>query len=155
MNIRTCLLLALIVPFSSFSDCYDIAGRDYNIDPMLLRAVSFRESSWRDNALNYISPDSYAVGRMQIHSQNFNHLSQFGITPENLKRDACLNIYTGAYYLAIAFNRWGYSWRSVGAYNAGFKESPEQEKKRMKYASEVKSIYEKLKEKTPSSRQPG
>lgn len=145
MNIRVVLLLASILSFSVSADCYDLAGRDYKIEPDLLRAVSFRESSWRDNALNYVSPDSYAIGRMQIHSQNFNHLSQFGITPENLKKDTCMNIYTGAYYLALAFKRWGYSWRAVGAYNAGFKDDRKQELKRQKYAGEVRQIYEKLK----------
>lgn len=145
MNIRAILLLACTLSFGAKADCYDLAGRDYKIEPDLLRAISFRESSWRDHALNYVSPESYAIGRMQIHSQNFNHLSQFGITPEHLKNDVCMNIYTGAYYLAIAFKRWGYSWRAVGAYNAGFRETPEQETKRKKYAEEVRAIYNNIK----------
>lgn len=145
MTLMAILLLVLVLPFWAVADCYDLAGRDYKIEPDLLRAISFRESSWRDNALNYVSPDSYAIGRMQIHSQNFNHLSQFGITPEHLKNDVCMNIYTGAYYLAIAFKRWGYSWRAVGAYNAGFKDDPTQEAKRMKYAEEVRQIYDGIK----------
>lgn len=151
MNIRVIILLASVLPFQASADCYDLAGRDYKIEPDLLRAVSFRESSWRDSALNYVSPDSYAIGRMQIHSQNFNHLSQFGITPEKLKGDVCMNIYTGAYYLAIAFKRWGYSWRAVGAYNAGFKDDPKQEAKRLKYAEEVRMIYEWIKRSNVSS----
>lgn len=151
MNIKVIILLASVLPFQASADCYDLAGRDYKIEPDLLRAVSFRESSWRDNSLNYVSPDSYAIGRMQIHSQNFNHLSQFGITPEHLKSDVCMNIYTGAYYLAIAFKRWGYSWRAVGAYNAGFKDDPEQEAKRLKYSEEVKQIYERIKQNKKSS----
>ena len=155
MNIRTIFPLASALPFSVSADCYDLAGRDYKIEPDLLRAVSFRESSWRDNALNYVSPDSYAIGRMQIHSQNFNHLSQFGITPEHLKNDVCMNIYTGAYYLAIAFKRWGYSWRAVGAYNAGFRDDPKQEAKRLKYAAEVREIYEGLKQRSALSKNPG
>nr|UKU10047.1 lytic transglycosylase [Enterobacter asburiae] len=52
-----------------------------------------------------------------------------------------MNIYTGAYYLAIAFKRWGYSWRAVGAYNAGFRETEAQERKRQKYAEEIRAIY--------------
>lgn len=84
---------------------------------------------------------------MQIHSQNFSHLAQFGITPHQLYTDSCLNIYTGAYYLAIAFKRWGYSWRAVGAYNAGFRETDAQEKKRQKYAQEIQAIYMDIKKK--------
>ncbi|EUD04071.1 transglycosylase SLT domain protein [Providencia alcalifaciens RIMD 1656011] len=37
---------------------------------------------------------------MQIHSQNFNELARFGMTEQQLRDDPCLNIYTGAYYLA-------------------------------------------------------
>lgn len=137
-------LLTLTSPAIA-QDCFDLAGRDYHIDPNLIRAVSFRESSFRANALNVVSPQQYAVGTMQIHSQNFPHLAQFGITPGKLYNDPCMNIYTGAYYLAIAFKRWGYSWRAVGAYNAGFRDSEEQEAKRRKYAAEVQDIYTQIK----------
>lgn len=113
---KTLITGLLAITFSvNAQDCFEMAGRDYRIEPDLLRAISFRESSWRDNALNVVSHSEYAVGKMQIHSQNFSHLAQFGITPQQLYTDSCLNIYTGAYYLAIAFKRWGYSWRAVGA----------------------------------------
>nr|WP_253076365.1 transglycosylase SLT domain-containing protein [Citrobacter freundii]URZ94138.1 lytic transglycosylase [Citrobacter freundii] len=142
--------LLLLMSASVFSqDCFERAGRDYGINADLLRAISFRESSWRSDALNIVSPESYAVGAMQIHSQNFAHLSQFGITPDKLTSDDCMNIYTGAYYLAIAFKRWGVNWRAVGAYNAGFRETDEQERKRLKYAQEVQAIYENIKNNAP------
>lgn len=32
-------------------DCFEMAGRDYHIEPDLLRAISFRESSWRHDAM--------------------------------------------------------------------------------------------------------
>jgi len=56
-----------------------------------------------------------------------------------------MNIYTGAYYLAIAFKRWGVGWESVGAYNAGFSQKPEQKAKRLKYGKEVHQIYINIK----------
>ncbi|MFH8136394.1 transglycosylase SLT domain-containing protein [Pantoea osteomyelitidis] len=139
-------LFALTCPVIA-QDCFEMAGRDYSIDPDLLRAVSFRESSWRAEAMNVVTHENYAIGMMQIHSQNFSHLAQFGITPAKLYRDPCMNIYTGAYYLALAFKRWGYSWRSVGAYNAGFSKTKVQERKRLKYAHEVQTIYENIKQK--------
>ncbi|CND00292.1 transglycosylase SLT domain-containing protein [Yersinia intermedia] len=143
---KTISILMIIFSGSSVAqDCFERAGRDYRIEPTLLRAVAFRESSFRPKAMNIVSSEKYAIGMMQIHSQNFLHLSQFGITPGNLYHDSCLNIYTGAYYLAIAFKRWGYNWRAVGAYNAGFKDSPEQEQKRYKYASEIQTIYKQIK----------
>ncbi|WP_159282817.1 transglycosylase SLT domain-containing protein [Rahnella variigena] len=127
------------------SDCFDAAGRDYHIDSDLLRAVAFRESSMDSQAMNIVSQDKYAAGKMQIHSQNFSHLSRFGITPQKLYSDECMNIYTGAYYLAIAFKRWGVNWESVGAYNAGFSQKSEQKAKRFKYGKEVHTIYMNIK----------
>ena len=143
-NVILAGLLVIISPVIA-QDCFDMAGRDYHIEPDLLRAISFRESSWCPDAMNVVSNQSYAVGMMQIHSQNFSHLSQHGITAGNLYRDPCMNIYTGAYYLAIAFKRWGYSWRAVGAYNAGFRETEAQERKRQKYAEEIRAIYNEIK----------
>jgi soluble lytic murein transglycosylase-like protein len=130
------------------SDCFDLAGRDYKIDADLLRAIAFRESSFRTNAINYVSEQSYAVGSMQVHSQNFKHLAQYGITPKLLLSDPCMNIYTGAYYLAIAFKRWGVTWDAVGAYNAGFSDEEKQKVKRLKYAREIQRIYNQIKSKT-------
>lgn len=135
----------LLVSCSASADCFDMAGRDYHINADLLRAISFRESSFRPDAVNKANADGYAVGMMQIYSSNFEHLSKYGITPDKLRQDACLNIYTGAYYLALAFKRWGYTWRAVGAYNAGFKDTVEQEVKRRKYAAEIKVIFMKIK----------
>ncbi|EIH9874657.1 transglycosylase SLT domain-containing protein [Escherichia coli] len=148
---KNVLLVGLLALTSSViaQDCFEMAGRDYHIEPDLLRAISFRESSWLPDAMNVVSNESYAVGMMQIHSQNFSHLAQYGITPGNLYRDPCMNIYTGAYYLAIAFKRWGYSWRAVGAYNAGFRETEAQERKRQKYAQEIQAIYVGIKKNAP------
>lgn len=101
----------LAITFSvNAQDCFEMAGRDYKIEPDLLRVISYCESSWRDNAHNVVSQSEYAIGKMQILSQNFSHLAQFGITPRQLYTGSYLNIYTGAYYLAISFKRWGYSW---------------------------------------------
>lgn len=138
------MLMLISCSASATSDCFDKAGATYKIDPDLLRAISYRESSWNASALNVVSNKSYAVGLMQIHSNNFSHLSKLGITPEKLYKNKCLNIYTGAYYLALAFKRLGSSWNAVGAYNAGFKNTAAQNKKRMQYANEVHTIYMKI-----------
>ena len=145
MKKRIIATALLLVSCAASADCFDLAGRDYHIDADLLRAVSFRESSFRPNAVNKSNADGYAIGMMQIYSSNFAHLSQYGITPDNLLQDPCLNIYTGAYYLALAFKRWGYTWRAVGAYNAGFKDTAEQEIKRRKYAEKIKAIFMRIK----------
>ncbi len=60
---------------------------------------------------------------MQIHSQNFNELAQYGITENHLRQDPCMNIYTGAFYLAKFIRIQGDIWKGVGAYNAGLKKT--------------------------------
>ena len=61
--------------------------------------------------------------------------------PGHLLTDACLNIYTGAYYLALAFKKWGVSWEAVGAYNAGFRRTDRQAMRRLEYARKIEAIY--------------
>lgn len=82
---------------------------------------------------------------MQIDSQHHARLSEFGIKPEHLLTDACLNIYTGAYYLALAFKKWGVSWEAVGAYNAGFRRTDRQDMRRLAYARKIEAIYRAIK----------
>ncbi len=121
------IILSLIPLSSMAADCFDMAGRDYKIDPDLLRAISWQESRFKIDAIGRNPVTGYGSGLMQIDSQHFNELSRYGIKPDHLLSDACLNIYTGAYYLAQAFKKWGVSWDTVGAYNAGFKKTPRQE----------------------------
>ncbi|HBX8129734.1 TPA: lytic transglycosylase, partial [Klebsiella pneumoniae] len=110
------IILSLIPLSSMAADCFDMAGRDYKIDPDLLRAISWQESRFKIDAIGRNPVTGYGSGLMQIDSQHFNELSRYGIEPDHLLSDACLNIYTGAYYLAQAFKKWGVSWDAVGAY---------------------------------------
>ncbi|EPY4347490.1 transglycosylase SLT domain-containing protein [Klebsiella pneumoniae] len=123
------------------ADCFDMAGRDYRIDPDLLRAISWQESKWKVNAIGKNPGADYGAGLMQIDSQHQGELSQYGIKPGHLLTDACLNIYTGAYYLALAFKKWGVSWEAVGAYNAGFRRTDRQAMRRLEYARKIEAIY--------------
>ncbi len=94
------IILSLIPLSSMAADCFDMAGRDYKIDPDLLRAISWQESRFKIDAIGRNPVTGYGSGLMQIDSQHFNELSRYGIKPDHLLSDACLNIYTGAYYLA-------------------------------------------------------
>lgn len=138
-----CLLIItlLFTAFVSRADCFERAGRDYRIDADLLRAIAWVESNGEINAVGKNPTQGFGLGYMQIDSQNFSHLAQFGITPELLMRDGCMNIYTGAYYLATAFKRWGMNWDAVGAYNAGFKKSDIQAQRRQDYIQKVYPVY--------------
>jgi soluble lytic murein transglycosylase-like protein len=141
-------LLPLLFCFSisvQATDCFDMAGRDYKIDPDLLRAISWNESNFKVGVIGKNLTTGYGLSLMQIDSQNYPHLMQFGITPDQLASDPCMNIYTGAYYLAIALKRWGYNWEAVGAYNAGFAKNDIQNTKRMNYANKIFLTYHSMK----------
>ncbi|HCP8707047.1 TPA: transglycosylase SLT domain-containing protein [Escherichia coli] len=144
---KSVLLVGLLMLSSPViaQDCFELAGRDYKIDPDLLRAISWKESRYRVNAIGINPVTGYGSGLMQVDSQHFNELARYGIKPEHLTTDPCMNIYTGAYYLAIAFKKWGVSWEAVGAYNAGFKKSERQNWRRLAYASDVYRIYTGIK----------
>ncbi|ASD97991.1 transglycosylase SLT domain-containing protein [Salmonella enterica] len=130
-------------------DCFELAGRDANIDPMLLRAVAWQESglNYRITGSNALAGfgEGYGYGLMQIDSQHLLFLKKYGITKENLISDICLNIYVGAYIMAVAFNKFGENWKAVGAYNAGFKENSKQQERRTLYARKVHATYQYLK----------
>lgn len=143
---RVFLPLFLCFSMSAQSgDCFDMAGRDYKIDPDLLRAISWNESNFKVGVIGKNPTTGYGLSLMQIDSQNFPHLMQYGITPEQLASDPCMNIYTGAYYLAIAFKRWGVNWEAVGAYNAGFAKTDVQKARRTNYANKIFSTYQSIK----------
>lgn len=144
---RSLLLAALllIAAQNANADCFDMAGRDYHIDPDLLRAIAWNESHYNSRITGKNPVNGFGSGLMQIDSQHFPELSRHGIKPEHLVNDACMNIYTGAYYLAIAFKKWGVSWQAVGAYNAGFRKTEEQAQRRYVYARKIETTYRAIK----------
>ncbi|EJK1259031.1 transglycosylase SLT domain-containing protein [Salmonella enterica] len=145
-RIATLFILLCLSSALHAADCFDMAGRDYRIDPDLLRAISWNESNFRTQVKGYNPVSGYGSGLMQVDSQHFDELARYGIKPEHLLSDPCLNIYTGAYYLAIAFKKWGVSWQSVGAYNAGFRKTEEQAEKRYVYAKKIEATYRAIKD---------
>lgn len=137
--------LLFFTHISQAADCFDMAGKDYKIDPDLLRAISWNESRFNTKAIGVNPTTGYGSGLMQVDSQHFPELKKYGIHPEHLVNDVCMNIYTGAYYLAIAFKKWGVNWNAVGAYNAGFSKTEKQAAKRYHYAAKIQATYQVIK----------
>lgn len=154
------LILVLLIPVPASAFCFQEAGQRYKVDSLLLVALSVRESSLRQRAVNHnvdatgklLSTD---YGLMQINSSNANRLVRMGLIrrPEDLLADACFNVQAGAWVLARHLRVCGNTWRCLGSYNAGFHPSAGQEKKRLRYAQEVRAIYNRLKalEGTPAN----
>lgn len=140
----------LLFSDGTYAYCFKEAGMAMKIDPLLLLAISIRESSLKQQAIGINKNKdekilSYDYGLMQINSKNISAIfSNFGISKTTLLEQPCLNVYAGAYILRSNFNKWGENWWSVGAYNAGSKKSELQQAKREKYAREIQLIYKRL-----------
>lgn len=120
--------------------CFDEAGRDYHVDPVLLMAISIQESRLNPRAINSTSAGGTEdVCAMQLNSNNFSKLKKFNITRADLLNNPCICVYSGAWVLAKNFQAYGRNWDSVGIYNAGPR--PDRMKARREYARIIKSIY--------------
>lgn len=98
----------------TYGYCYKEAGQRYNIDPEMLRAIAFTESSFRSNIESHTSD----IGLMGINRSWLPILKKrFGITEEKIW-EPCTNIHVGAWILANNYRQYGRNWNAVGAYNA-------------------------------------
>jgi len=130
---------------SNPSSCWDSAARYQGIDPWLLYAVGYTESS--HNPAIVSKPNSngtYDIGLMQINSSWLPELRKHGITQEKLM-DGCTSIYVGAWILSKSIRRYGYSWEAIASYNTGSVDTPRRRQLGLKYATRVYSNYEMFK----------
>lgn len=138
------LLTASAFSQASPQQCFIRAGNDYGIDPLLLTAISIKESRLKFNAVNGANSNKTEdVCGMQINSSHYGTLKAFGINRERLLNDPCVCVYTGAWVLARNFDRYGKNWDSVGMYNTG--PSDRLIRQRRAYADHIRRIYYVLK----------
>lgn len=115
-----CLLVLAATPApDAYAGCFAEAGKKYSIDPLLLQAIAQVESSMNPQAINHNRNGSEDLGLMQINSSHLARLRKDGITRQQLLDDACLSVMVGAGILSEFITQFGYTWRAVGAYNAG------------------------------------
>ncbi|WP_047249731.1 type III secretion system invasion protein IagB [Chromobacterium subtsugae] len=133
---------ALLCALPAHADCWEQAGRMFNIEPDLLYAIAEQESGLRPDAAGRNRDGSRDLGLMQINSLHLPRLRQLGVDEKRLLGDACLSVIVGASILSDMMKRYGYSWEAVGAYNAGV--GPERRTLRMRYARQVWQRYQRL-----------
>ncbi|MGK0602941.1 lytic transglycosylase domain-containing protein [Yokenella regensburgei] len=141
INLLAPSMLAIALPVSAAPQmCFDQAGRDYNIDPLLLMSISIQESRLKPAAVNGANRNGTEdVCGMQVNSSHYGKLKKFNITRERLLNDPCICVYTGAWVLAHNFRSYGKNWDSVGMYNTG--PSKKLIVQRRLYADKINSIY--------------
>lgn len=114
----------------AFASCWQVSGDRHGVDPLLLYSIAKVESSLNPRAINQNRNGTQDIGLMQINSIHLPGLAKRGITRQQLLDDPCLSIDVGAEILAEFIKRFGYTWRAVGAYNAGGAQSREAARKR-------------------------
>ena len=107
--------------------CFIQAGKRYLIAPELLKTIAQQESGLVATAINHNKNKSGKIistdyGIMQINSSHIPELKKLGVIKDKdeLLKNPCLNIHTGAWILARHFQRCGVNWECLGSYNAGF-----------------------------------
>lgn len=156
---RLALLVALAVLHSvswAADACFEAAGRIYNIDSDLIRAIAWQESGFRVDAKNVNAKDgSVDLGVMQINQLHFPRLGDMGISREQLQKNGCLNVFTGTFILAEIFKQYGVGWNSVGMYNAGPGRKPRSIRNREIYANLINAKLRAVKSaRYPNEKQP-
>lgn len=123
-----------------------LPGKRYLIAPELLKTIAQQESGLVATAINHNKNKSGKIistdyGIMQINSSHIPELKKLGVIKDKdeLLKNPCLNIHTGAWILARHFQRCGVNWECLGSYNAGL--SKNNTARRMIYARIIHNRY--------------
>jgi len=95
--------------------CFDKAGVNYGINPIILRAIAKVESNFNPRVINRNRNGTYDFGVMQINSSWAYNL---GMEQWMTLGDPCSNIKTGAKILDACMKKYGYTWEAIGCYNS-------------------------------------
>ena len=131
MFYRGIIVAALIaLPSVSQAFCFEEAGQEYNISPLLLWSIAKNESGFNPTAIGRNTNGSYDYGVMQI---NTIWAKTLGKERWNALADPCTNVRTGAWILRQCIDKYGYNWTAVGCYNS---QTPS---KRDRYAARIEA----------------
>lgn len=123
-------------PGLAVADCFDDAAARHGVNPWIMRAIVFKESSFNPRVVHRPNSDnSTDHGWAGINSVHLRELSRFGISSAQLT-DPCTGIYVGSWHLAKKMRRYGNTWAAVGSYHS---KTPS---KRDQYAMQIRRIVE-------------
>ncbi|NVN93278.1 MAG: lytic transglycosylase domain-containing protein [Desulfuromonadales bacterium] len=111
----TAILLALLLPATASGFCFEEAGTEYGISPLLLWGIARHESGMNPAAIGKNGNGTYDYGLMQINSR---WAKVVGLDNWHKLGDPCTNVRTGAWILAQCIQRNGYNWKAVGCYHS-------------------------------------
>jgi soluble lytic murein transglycosylase-like protein len=144
LSLRQALVAGLVIAaFGAHAAdlCFERAGQESGVNPLLLEAIARHESGLNPRATNRNRNGTRDVGIMQINTAHLPTLARWGITESTLLADPCLNIRVGAWILSQAVDHHGPTWRAVGSYNTGTRGRDEV---RSRYVASVAKQYARL-----------
>jgi soluble lytic murein transglycosylase-like protein len=100
------------------AQCIASAAVRYQVPELLLHAIVAKEAG-RTGHCNRNRNGSLDCGLAQINTVWFSHFARYGIRPEHIVHDACLNVHLGAYVLRTYYNQ-SRDWvAATASYNIG------------------------------------
>jgi soluble lytic murein transglycosylase-like protein len=130
MKLLGAMWLVFQWPLALAQGCMAHAASEFQVPLALLNAVAAQESGHNPGALRINANGSRDIGLMQINSQWLPLLRRHGLTEQDLW-DPCVNSLVAAWLLARNIQRWGPTYRALGAYH-----SPEAHRQ-WRYAQQV------------------
>lgn len=115
LPIAYCLLTVFLLLADANAFCFEEAGKEHGINPVLLESIARTESNLNPKAMNKNQNGSIDIGLMQINSF---WIKTLGLDSGKLISDPCYNTMIGAKVLKQCIDRYGYTWEAVGCYNA-------------------------------------
>jgi len=131
---RLIIICTVLLPSILFAFCFEYAGNEHGITPIILESIAKVESNLNPRAINRNRNGSVDIGLMQINSE---WLKTLKLSQKDLLDDACLNTRVGAQILKACIDRHGLNWEAIGCYNATSRD------KRVGYAWKVFRILQK------------
>ena len=99
------------------NECIASAAQFHRVDPLLLKAILMVESRLNPQAVNHNTNGTRDIGVAQVNTIHLATLEKHGIGENELK-DACVNIYVGAWLLSKQIAKHGFNWFGIAAYHS-------------------------------------
>lgn len=121
----------------TYEACFLKAAKKHGIEVEWLHAISFTESSFDPKSKNRNKDGSRDYGLMQINSLWKEKAKELGYNWETITKNPCENVMFGGHILKENLKRLKSLELAIGAYNAGFADTPKAQKRRKSYYLKV------------------
>jgi len=119
--IKFAIAILVVNTFGNVSQasCLEVIASKYGVPPKVLLSIAIAESGANPHAIGSMNANgTIDMGLMQINSAWLPRLKEFGIKKTDLMKP-CVSIEVAAWLISQNINRYGNTWKAIGAYNSG------------------------------------